>query len=111
MEASTPGFGRIGTYTPTDEEKAILIKHLIEYINYEPNSPQRDDEVTLAQEELLPIDLHDWQKREIRHWFDNNHHKELKMSLPQVKVPAITTYQREFDEPAKLRSSLTRRKR
>jgi hypothetical protein len=111
MAAPTPGFGRMGTYVPTEEEKAILVRHLREYINYEPNSPQRDDEVDLTQQELLPIDVHDWQRREIRHWFDNNHHIELRMSIPQVKVPAITTYQRQYDEPAKLRFSLTRKKK
>jgi hypothetical protein len=104
-------FGRIGTYVPTAEEKAILVKHLRAYIEYEPGTPQRDDEIDLTQEELAPIDIYDWQKREIRYWFDSNRTKELKMTVPQVKVPSITTYQRDIDEPAKLRFSQSRRKK
>jgi hypothetical protein len=104
-------FGRIGAYIPTEEEKSILVKHARVYIDYEPHSPHRDDEVIRTQAELAPLNIHDWHRREIRHWFDNNHHKELKITVPQVKVPAVTTYQREIDEPAKLRYSLTRKKK
>jgi hypothetical protein len=104
-------FGRIGTYVPTEQEKAILVKHLRTYIEYEPGTPQREDEVNLTQVELAPIDLHDWQRREIRYWFDNNRTRELAPTVAQAKVPTMTTYQRDIDEPAKLRFSSTRRKK
>jgi hypothetical protein len=105
------GFGRIGTYVPTEAEKAILVKHLRTYSEYEPGTPQRDDEVNLTQQELAPIDIYDWQRKEIRYWFDNNRTRELKLTVPQLKVPSITTYQRDIDEPAKLRFSTTRKKK
>jgi hypothetical protein len=103
-------FGPIGSYTPTEDERIILMKHLREYATFEPHTPQRDDEVNATQRELLPIDLHDWQKREIRHWFDYMFHKELGVTYPDIDVSTNTTYQRDFDEPAKLRVT-TRKKR
>jgi hypothetical protein len=102
-------FGPVGCYTPTEEERVILVKHLRDYITFEPKTTQRDQEVARTQRELLPLDLHDWQRLEIRHWFDNNHHKALGMTLPEVKRASTTTYQRDFDEPARLR--ITRRKK
>jgi hypothetical protein len=101
-------FGPVGCYTPTEEERVILVRHLRPYIAFEPKTPQRDDEVARTQRELLPLDLHDWKRCEVRHWFDNNHHKALGRAPPEAKCAATTTYQREFDEPARMR--LTARK-
>jgi hypothetical protein len=102
--------GPIGAYVPTDEERPILLNHLRVYANYEPRTPQRDDEVARTQAELLQIDVHDWQRREIRVWFDNHHSKELGLTLPEANAASVTTYQRDYDEPAKLRVT-TRKKR
>jgi hypothetical protein len=103
-------FGMMGSYSPSPEEHAILMRHLRAYSKFEPDTPQRADEIAATQSELLPIDLHDWQRREIRQWFDTHYFKDLGVTLPDANPVWDSTYQRDFEQPARLRVT-TRKKR
>jgi hypothetical protein len=100
----------MGSYDPTPEEYAILLRYLREYSKFEPDTAQSADKVAATQAELLPIDLHDWQRREVRQWLDTHYFKDLGVTLPDANPAWDTSYQREFDQRARLRV-ITRRKR